>query len=210
MKNLLFAAAAMVVLSMLVPGTGIAEPTHPNEVGLYTNDGVNGPTGIYGIGTPLEVFLVLTRPTDTLTGAPYATINAFECRLNFNPIGNLFKLGEILPPESINIGETSNILAGYLEYVVGIGTDWPVINESVVLVAFVFLHTAPGVIEVTLGPISNFNPSIPGHMAFQSVPGHLLIMYSMGGSHDAPVFLFEGEAVAVENETFGSVKALFR
>ena len=39
---------------------------------------------------------------------------------------------------------------------------------------------------------------------------HLLIMYSMGASHDAPVFHFEGEAVAVENDTFGSVKALFR
>ena len=210
MKKLLFAAAAIFALSMLAPGTGFAEPTHPNEVGLYTNDDGTGATGIYGIGTLLEVFLVLTRPTDTLTGAPYATINAFECRLNFNPPGNLFKLGEILPPYSINIGESNNILAGYLEYVVGIGTDWPVTDESVQLIEFLFLHSAPGVIEVTLGPISNIPPSIPGHMAFQSVPGHLLIMYSMGGSHDAPVFLFEGEAVAVENETFGSVKALFR
>jgi hypothetical protein len=74
MKKLLFAAAAMVVLSMLDPGTGFAEPTHPNEVGLYTND--DG-TGIYGFGTLLEVYLVLTRPTDTLTGNPYTTINAF-------------------------------------------------------------------------------------------------------------------------------------
>lgn len=200
----------MVVLSMLAPGTGLAEPTHPNEVGLYTNDDGTGATGIYGIGTLLEVFLVLTRPTDTLTGSPYDTINAFECRLNFNPIGNLFKLTEILPPLSLQIGNSDSIHEGYLEYVVGIGTDWPVTDESVLLVEFLFLHTAPGVIEVTLGPITNFNPSIPSHMAFQSVPGHLLIMYSMGGSHDAPVFLFEGEAVAVENETFGSVKALFR
>ena len=35
-------------------------------------------------------------------------------------------------------------------------------------------------------------------------------MYSMGGSHEAPVFVFNGEAVAVENESFGSVKALYR
>jgi hypothetical protein len=32
----------------------------------------------------------------------------------------------------------------------------------------------------------------------------------MGGSHDAPVFLFEGIAIAVEEESFGSVKALYR
>ena len=44
----------------------------------------------------------------------------------------------------------------------------------------------------------------------KSLSGHLLIMHSMGGSHDAPVFLFEEEAVAVENETVGSVKALYR
>jgi hypothetical protein len=35
-------------------------------------------------------------------------------------------------------------------------------------------------------------------------------MHPVSGSHDAPVFLFNGEAVTVESDTFGSVKALYR
>ena len=46
MRKLLFAVSAIAALSLLlVAGAGIAEPTHPNEVGLYmTNDGL-GATG---------------------------------------------------------------------------------------------------------------------------------------------------------------------
>ena len=210
MKKLLFAVTAMVALSLLAPGSGFAEPTHPNEVGLYfENEDGTGPTGAFGIGIPLNVYLVLTRPTDPMTGTPYPTINAFECRLDFNPIGNMFKLGEFYPENSINVGDNTNIGLGYLEYVVGFAADVPVTDESVMLVRIMFMHTAPGVIEVTLGPTEG-GQSIPGEMAFQSVPGQLRIMYSMGGSHDAPVFLFEGIAIAVEEESFGSVKALYR
>ena len=90
MKKLLFAVSAIAVLSLLlVAGSSIAEPTHPNEVGLYMEpfepDGT-GVTGTYIVGDPVIVYLVLTRPTDTETGIPYPTINAFECMLTFNPI----------------------------------------------------------------------------------------------------------------------------
>ena len=210
MKRLLFAVTAIVAFSMLAPSAVIAEPTHPNEVGLYfENEDGTGPTGAFGIGIPLNVYLVLTKPTDTMSGAPYPTINAFECRLDFNPIGNMFKLGEVYPGNHVNVGDNANIGLGYLEYVVGFASDVPVTDESVVLLMIVFMHTAEGVIEVTLGPTEG-GQSIPGEMAFQSVPGQLRVMYSMGGSHDAPVFLFEGIAIAVEEESFGSVKALYR
>ena len=210
MKKLLFAVTAMIALTTLAPCTGFAEPTHPNEVGLYfENEDGTGPTGAFGIGIPLNVYLVLTRPTDPMTGTPYPTINAFECRLDFNPIGNMFKLGEVFPGFNVNVGDNGNIGLGYLEYIVGFAEDVPVTNESVVLLMIVFMHTAEGVIEVTLGPREG-NQSIPGEMAFQSVQGQLRVMYSMGGSHDAPVCLFEGIAIAVEDESFGSVKALYR
>ena len=41
-------------------------------------------------------------------------------------------------------------------------------------------------------------------------PYSLLAMYSMGGSHEAGVIEFNGEAVAVESASFGTVKALYR
>lgn len=213
MRKLLFAVSAIAALSLLlVPGSSIAEPTHPNEVGLYmTPDGL-GATGTFVVGAPVTVYLVLTRPTDTETGIPYATINAFECRLTFDPIGNLFKLGEVFPPQALNVGDIGNIGLGYLEYIVGLGTDYPVTNESVDLLAINFMHTAPGQIDVSLSPTSA--PSIPGHMAYQSVEGDLRIMYSAGGEDgdpdDIPVWIFDGNATPIETESFGSVKALFR
>jgi len=68
------------------------------------------------------------------------------------------------------------------------------------------LNTYP--VEVTLGPPSV--PSIPGHMGFLPPNPPIEIMYSMGGSHEAPVFIFNGMAIPVESESFGSVKALYR
>jgi hypothetical protein len=209
MKKLLFAAIAIASISMLAPSSGFAEPTHPNEVGLYMAPNGYGATGTFVVGAPVTVYLVLTRPEKD--GVPYLTVNAFECLLSFNPIGNMFKLGEVFPPGSINVGDNQNIQDGYLEYIVGIssGYPYPVINESVVLVAITFLHLVPNVTEVTLAP-PFYGGSIPGQMAYQSVEGDLRVMYSMGGSHEAPVFIFQGEAVAVETESFGSVKALYR
>jgi hypothetical protein len=46
---------------------------------------------------------------------------------------------------------------------------------------------------------------------YHSVPGDLRVMYSIADAiHEAPVFLFGGFAIAVETESFGSVKALYR
>ena len=208
MRKSLFAVSTIAALSLLlVPGSSIAEPTSPNEIGLYMTPDGYGATGTLVVGTPVTVYMVLTRPEKN--GIPYETINAFECMLTFDPVGNLYKLGDILPPYAINIGDNNHIGDGYLEYVVGLGVDLPVTDESVVLIEFLFLHYAPGVIEVALGPISV--PSIPGWMDYQSVEGDLRIMYSIAGAiHEAPVFLFGGFAIAVETESFGSVKALYR
>jgi len=208
MQKSLFTVCAILVLSVLTFSGVIAWPTDPNEVGLYMTEDGTGETGTFEIGFPgVFVHLVLTRPTDTATGTPFDTIIAFECQLNFNPVGNLFKLEDIYPTNAINVGE-NHLGLGYLEYIVVFGNDFPVTDESVVLVTIHFVHSIPGVIEVTLGPTNA--PNIPGQMAFSSVWGDLRVMHPISGSHDAPVFLFDGEAVAVETESFGSVKALYR
>ena len=110
MKKLIIAVSVFAVLSLLAPGLSIAEPTHPNEVGLYMTPDGYGATGTYEIGVPVDVHLVLTKPCDVENNdAPYNTINMFECMLNFNPIGNLFKMGDFFPEYCINIGDAWNI-----------------------------------------------------------------------------------------------------
>lgn len=206
----------LVAAFLVYAGPVSAQELATNQIGLYLSpDGPDGSgtSGTSDIGVPVNVYLVMTRPVDVQNGnAPYNTINAFECQLNFNPApsGTLFKLADTLPPSSINVGDNYDINQGYLEYIVGIDLNNPVVvvNDAAVLITFVFLYNSVGMTTVYLGPTSL--PSIAGEMAFQSVQGELRPMYPASGSVNSPVFLFNGEAVAVENESFGSVKALFR
>jgi len=220
MKKLLFVVTTIFTLSLLMPGAGIAEPTHPNEVGLYLNPDGTGPTGTFVMGAPVDVYLVLTRPTDVDgNGEPYISFYGFECLMTFDPVpdNDLLLLEVVLPPGSLDIGRYKDINEGILEFIVGIDYNIPapVINESVEMAKLTFMNLSSTITEVTLGPVQP-NQSIPGEMAF--LGGHqpsgtdyiLTTMYSMGGSPDAPVFVFNGEAVAVETESFGSVKALYR
>ena len=210
MKKLFVSVLAAISLWLVIPGTGWAQYTGPpNVVGLFEFQDGTGATGTFDVGTPVTIYLVLIQPVDEQNGdTPYSAINAFELMLNFNPPGNLFLLGAILPPGAGDNFDPTDISAGFLEYIVGLASDFPVTDETVVLITFTFMVSAPGNIEVTLGP--TFDPSIPGEMAFQSVAGELRVMYSTSGSHDAPVFWFGHGPNPVKNETFGSVKALYR
>jgi hypothetical protein len=219
MKNLIIFAIVVSTLSLLVHNTGFAEPTHPNEVGLYTTSDGTGATGTFVVGTPVNVYLVLTRPTDVDNGGvPFNVVTGLELTLHFNPVPNddLIVMETILPPGSVDIGRYKDINEGMLEFVVGIPDSEAinVVNEAAILVEFTFLNLSTEKTEVSLHPNADFQ-SVAGEMGYlggeiPETPYVLLAMYSMGGSHDASVFEFNGEAVAVEIESFGSVKALYR
>ncbi len=214
MKKSLLITVVFLVTSMLAGSVGLAEPTHPNEVGLYTEPNGFGPTGTYIVGVPVEIYLVLTKPADAQNGyEPFAHVQGFELALHFepNPTGDLFKLFEELPEGSVNVGDNSDINQGFLAYVVGISSSYPlmVTDESVVLMTLHFFKLSSSPTAVTLKPTSP--ASIPGQLAFLGESyEQLRAMYPVSGSHDAPVFFFNDIAVAVENESFGSVKALYR
>jgi len=208
MKKLLFAVSALAALSLLAPSTGFAQHVYPNQVGLYEFSDGTGATGTFDVGSPVTIFLVLTKPE--VDGLPVTQINAFEATLNFNPAGNMFKLAEVFPGNNVNVGDNSDIGQGFLEYIVGFAASHPVTDESITLVTFTFMHTAPGPIEVILTPTSK--PAFPDQMVYQnaSVAGDLRQMFTAAGPDGGPVYVFDGSAVAVENESFGSVKALYR
>jgi len=210
MKKWLWVISAIAGLSLLAPGSGYAQfHVVPNQVGIYQFSDGTGSNCTYDIGVPVTLYLVLTKPTDVQNGdAPYTTINAFECMLEFTPAGNMFLLDEILPPDAVNSGDNTDINTGFLEYIVEIDNDFPVTEESVVLITFTFMHVAPGYIETNLIPTSD--PSIPGEMAFQSVSGEPRVMYPNSGSHSYPVFFWDNCPTSAENHTFGRVKTLYR
>ena len=212
MNKLIVVVSAMAALSLLVPHAGFAqhEFSPNNIVGLYLEPDGTGANGTFDIGVPISVYLVLINPTDVENDdAPYATINAFECTLNFYGPA-LFLVDETLPPTAANDGDAGDINNGFLEYIVGLDTPLEVTAGSATLVSFQFMSTNPGVTEITLAPTSA--PGIPGAMAYQSVAGEFRTMYPANGSFDFPLFCFNaycGPSPA-EDKCFGSVKALYR
>ena len=209
----------VIVFSLLTVAAVLAEPTHSNEVGLYTTtDGLGG-TGTFVMGEPVDVYLVLTKPEDVTNGnVPFNVVTGLEMSLYFSPAPNndLILLNTELPPGSIDIGLEKDINSGELGFVVGIPNTSAVVvvDEAAMLIRLTFLNLNSGVTQVSAGPYLG-GISIPGHMAFLGgvgpMPPYVMLpMYSMGGSHEAPVFEFNGSAVAVESESFGSVKAMYR
>lgn len=201
------AIAALVLL--LFAGSSLSQHLHPNQIGLFLTPDGTGAAGTDVIGNPVDAFLVLTKPTDLSGGgSPFSHIAVFECQLNFSPAGGILLQNESLGGVGANQGDTFHISDGYLEYEVS-GQGWPVTNESIVLVYFTFVNTMTGPVEVTMGPTSD--PFIEGEMVFLGTTSYeAQVMHPSSGSHDAPVFIFNGEALPVKNETFGSVKALYR
>jgi len=139
MKKLIFAVTAIVTLSVLAPSSGISEPTHPNEIGLnLTPDGL-GETGTDLVGSPVTVYLVLTKPH--AGNDPCSGLQGFDCQLNFDPIGGIFRLGDSLNGDGFNIGDADHIGEGFLEYIVGMADVVPTIDEAVLMVTFSFFNT---------------------------------------------------------------------
>lgn len=212
MKKLLFAVSALAALSLLAPSTGFAqhESSANNQLGLFLNSDGTGGTGTAEIGVPVSVYLVFINPTDVENAEePYLTIGAFECMLNFTG-GTLFKLADTLPPTSVNVGDNGDINQGYLEYIVGLGTPMSVVAGSATLISFQFMATSPALTEITLTMTTA--PSIPGVMAFESVEGELRQMNNASGTEGGLNFTFNLDPgpIAIENQSFGTVKALFR
>ena len=207
MKKMLFAVIAVFSISLLAPGTSLAEPTHFNELGLYTTTDGYGDTGTSVIGSPVDVYLVLTKPA--ANGVPSEGVKAFECQLNFSPVGDLFLLSWQLLALGLNIGDTDHLFEGYLEFIAGFVDVLPGVDDAVALVHFQFLNFNSSPVEVTFSPVSV--PSIPGQMVFLPTSDDgLEIMYPVSGHPDAPVFIFGDMAIPVETESFGSVKSLYR
>ena len=190
MKKLLFAVSALAALALLAPSTGFAQThVYSNQVGLYTTPDGHGDTGIADIGAPV-----------------------FECTLAFDPVpnNNLFMLAANLPPSSLNVGNRTNINEGFLDFIVGIDVNnpVPVVDDAATLITFQFINNSVEGFTVSLIPTEV--PSIPGKLAFQGVSGELRELYPSSGDHGTPVFRFGSPVVAVESESFGTVKALFR
>ena len=202
-------------------GEAVSEPTAPNEIGLYTEPHGYGATGTSVIGSRVKVYLVLTRPTDPRTGQPFRTIWGYALNLVFDPVpgDDLILAKTSMPENCIDLGRYKDITQGILEYVVVWSDMQPVfgnvVDEADVLTEFTFMNFGLHTTAVRFLPVDV--PGLFGQLVSigycgDGVPSENRddYMFPVSGSIDAPVFMFNGEAVPVESRTFGTVKALYR
>lgn len=213
MRTFLFFICAILAHSILFPTLVVAEPTHPNEIGLYLTVDGTGPTGVTTPNTFVPAYLVLTRPTITETGEPVLNLTGFDLMIHVDPIpaGDLFVLRIAFWPGIMDccpdpfFGDRPYSLIDVSYYP---AQPQPVTGQSVVLIEYDFLKLSSSPHVITLEPLPT--AAIPGQMSFQPANGDRQIMHPISGSFEDPVFVFNGEAVGVESVSFGSVKALYR
>ncbi len=213
MKKLFFAVSALAALALLAPSAGFAQ-TAFNQMGIYTDVAGTPESANYAatVNVPFFAYLVVTNPYNHSFGAggaveqPITNIDGFETKLILPADATFFMLSESFAVPGINIGTVP-------DYVVGFGTSVPVAGVATVLATFQFMALAPTTFDIFLGVTSI--PSIAGTLAIvdgdDPTAANLQSVYPSTGDFAVPVFSVNGtNAVAVENESWGNVKSLYR
>ena len=162
---------------------------------------------------PVTAYLVLTNPinhtyravsTDPDSERAVNLVDGWEAKVIKPTAPTFFALTENLGPQAIDIGTKP-------DYVVGYASPLSVSAAAVTLCTWSFLQLDGGTYEFFLD-VTDI-PAIVGTMAYQDgEDAHqpLVSAYPSSGNSANPVFTINGAAVAVEDETWGGVKALFK
>jgi hypothetical protein len=191
----------LMVSLMATSAFAVIDPD-PDMVGVYFEPAANTNGFAATVNVPFHAYVVLTRPT--------SNVNGFEGSYRVVPQPGMealmFRLGQALPAGAVDLGTSTNFLAGNFFY----GLAAPITaSEAVVLVDWTFMLLAAQTVEIFLGPSPT--PSIPNGLPAYEAGGFIKSLGLSTGGVDIPVARVNGMGpVAIENESFGNVKALFR
>ena len=205
----------LVYMGVLISSTsGYAEFVDPNQVGVFFS-----PESEWNWSYPamedsnLFVYISLIDP-DALQ------IKGFEIGYEIvGDLGMIERVGEWLPPGSVQVGDSSNPWLG--DYIVGLSIPLPA-QEVVIVVTLEFeILSETGLVGFRLGPASS--ESIPdGRPAIAHDYGEITPIYVLEGNHFCWHFhscinlpesysaVFGHSPVSTQARSFGSVKSLFR
>ena len=209
MKKLLFAVCALAAISLLAPNAGFAQEWK-NRIGIYTTATATDDHFATNPVGQFNIYFLLTSPQMD-DGTPITQLDAFEFKVTITGTpGMFFKLAQTLPPNSLNVGQDSDAYAA--EYAVGAASPFPVTGGIAQLMSWNCMVVGGGPFSFFLNQTSA--PSLPGHLAI-SIPleggsAQLVACEPSSGDFASSVFGIGSDPTGVENETFGSVKALFR
>jgi len=204
---MLFVVTALAAMTLIAPGSGLAQGAD-NQYGIFFDMGATQVNINTVVNVPFHAYLILLQPVDEAM-TTVTEINAFEVSVRLDNIASLFKLAAVVvPPNSINAGDVSDMLAG-LKYKVGLANPYPVTDGKAVLIDFTFMKTDSAPVYIYLedtdtGPIQYSVPTADPDVSY------LVPAFTASGDQGTPVASFNGSAVAVESQTWGQLKSLYR
>lgn len=198
-----FAVSALAALALLAPSAGFAQAD--NQVGIYTDmAGTPAAANTNEVAfTPFSAYLVLTQPVNNNGAAqPIVLVSGFE--MSITVPANLTTLSFTPAGAAARVGNAPDFIFGF-------GPALDVVGGSLVLGTFSFMAMDAAPADIFLGPSSV--PGIPGVMAITDGGASDVMspIYPSTGSFAVPVFSVNAaNAIPVDGESWGGVKALFR
>lgn len=202
----------LLCLTIFCAGVSFSQTPH-NEFGLYTDmsGDLSSVNAVVGLFDYLDVYMVLTNPynyeyddgTGNLVERAVQNIDAFETQIRWQQAG-LIVTATQFPNGGINFYDPPF-------YLVGFPSPVPVTDGHVVLgtCTLLAIDLDPHKVFLGLFEFPTFNDS-NAYVDADDMTAEVVPMHPVSGSFDMPVFGINGSVVAVEAETWGGVKALFR
>jgi hypothetical protein len=199
MKILSWLVAGVLLVGMMPVGAGaVLDPT-PDLLGVYFDTQGDIPDLNVGSNMPFNMHFILTEPS-----ASQILGYEFSYQMNMQPSQEalIFKLGHTLPP-----GINDLTMPVYDGLAGEVRQSWPApvpTSNAVILMTFQYLLLAPLTAYLTTGPayVETVVDGLPAYWDGANT-------YPMGAPPCSGV-INDYCGIAVERESFGAVKALYR
>jgi hypothetical protein len=190
----------LLMVSLMAASAFATVDEDPDMLGVYFDLNANDNCGTFGPSVPFNVYFMITN---------VSAANVFGVEFGYELVGGTglyFRLAEILPAGSLNVGTATNPAVG--DYIVGFANPIPGSGANATVVTWQLLLLAPTSIDIYLG--SSFSESIPDGLPAMEIGGTIAPLGLSTGIGN-PAATINGDCVvATDDVSFGSVKSLFR
>ncbi len=199
MKKLL----VLVMISLMATSAFAVIDEDPDMLGVYFDANADQNQLTVDPGVQFYAYVMITNPSEAeVWGLEFG----YDVVVPAGMEGSFFRLNNILPAGSVDLGNSSDKLSG--DYVAGLAEFLPGVPATT-FVTWEFLLLAPMTMEIYLGPagIQSIQDGLPAY----EYGGLIKSLGLSTGGVDTPVAVVNGIGpIAVETATFGGVKSLFR
>ena len=185
------------MVSLLASSAFAVVDPDSDSIGIYFDETADANCADPVLYAPFPAYIIITNPSQPV-------VAGFEA--SWTPMGTPGQLilnAFSFPVQTVNVGDNYNILAGF-------NTALPA-TEAVIVANMTFLMVGSDPNPIILGPAtpSSGTDGLPLYQG--EVPGVFFNLGPSSGSVDLPVAeIYGGCPVAVENETWGGIKGLYR